>query len=118
MTPPTRKVRLALSALPAFLAAPLLAAGLSWSPPAQATIATDALASFQGLRLIDPLTVPSLPDMVVRAGLATLGTPSVWGGEHPAGRFDCIGLTQFVSPETPGLQLPRPARAPRRPRHA
>ncbi|MBO1111025.1 C40 family peptidase [Bordetella petrii] len=114
MTPPTRKVRLALSALPAILAAPLLAAGLSWSPPAQATIATDALASFQGLRLIDPLTVPSLPDMVVRAGLDTLGTPYVWGGEDPDGGFDCSGLTQFVYREIAGVELPRTARAQRR----
>ena len=113
MTPPTRKVRLALSALPTFLAAPLLAIGLSWSPAAHASIATDALASLAGLRLIDPLTVPTLPDMVVRAGLETLGTPYVWGGEDPEGGFDCSGLTQFVYREIAGLELPRTARAQR-----
>ncbi|MBO9357663.1 NlpC/P60 family protein 2 [Bordetella petrii] len=114
MTPPTRKVRPALSALPAFLAAPLLAIGLSWSPATHASIATDALATLQGLRLIDPLTVPSLSDMVVRAGLDTLGTPYVWGGEDPEGGFDCSGLTQFVYREIVGLELPRTARAQRR----
>ena len=114
MTPPTRKVRLALSAFPAFLAAPLLAIGLSWFPaPAYASIDTEALATLKGLRLVDPLTVPSLPDMVVRAGLDTLGTPYVWGGEDPDGGFDCSGLTQFVYREITGLELPRTARAQR-----
>jgi len=114
MTPPTRKVRLALSAFPAFLAAPLLAIGLSWYPaPAHASIDTEALASLTGLRLVDPLTVPTLSDMVVRAGLDTLGTPYVWGGEDPEGGFDCSGLTQFVYREIAGLELPRTARAQR-----
>lgn len=112
MTPPTRKVRPVLFAFPAFLAAPLLAIGLSWSP-AHASIDTEALATLKGLRLIDPLTVPTLPDMVVRAGLDTLGTPYVWGGEDPEGGFDCSGLTQFVYREIAGVELPRTARAQR-----
>lgn len=116
MTPPTRKVRPALSAFPAFLAAPLLALGLSWLPlsPAHALLSPEALASLKGLRLVDPLTVPSLSDMVVRAGLDTLGTPYVWGGEDPDGGFDCSGLTQFVYREIAGVELPRTAREQRR----
>ncbi|WP_026641277.1 C40 family peptidase [Bordetella petrii] len=111
MTPPTRKVR---PYLPSLLAAPLLAISLSWSPPAQASIVTDAIASLQGLRLFDPLTVPSLSEMVVRAGLDTLGTPYVWGGDDPEDGFDCSGLTQFVYREIAGVELPRTARAQRR----
>lgn len=64
--------------------------------------------------MVDPLTVPSLPDMVVRAGLDTLGTPYVWGGEDPESGFDCSGLTQFVYREITGLELPRTAREQRR----
>lgn len=114
MTPPTRKISQALSALPSFLAAPLLALGLSLSPTAHATNTLEAIASVQGLRLIDPLTVPSLPDMVVRAGLDAIGTPYVWGGEDPDAGFDCSGLTQFVYREITGMELPRTAREQRR----
>ncbi|MCD0502804.1 C40 family peptidase [Bordetella petrii] len=109
MTPPTRKVRLAL---PAFVAAPFLAISLAWSPPAHSSVLSEAVATLNGLRLIDPLTVPTLPDMVVRAGLDALGTPYVWGGDDIDG-FDCSGLTQFVYREIAGLELPRTARAQR-----
>jgi len=113
MTPPTRKISLNLSALPSFLAAPLLALGLSWLPTAHATNPIEAIASVQGLRMVDPFTVPSLPDMVVRAGLDAIGTPYVWGGEDPDAGFDCSGLTQFVYREITGMELPRTARAQR-----
>ncbi|CAM3994562.1 C40 family peptidase [Bordetella muralis] len=113
MTPPTRKVRPNLFVLPSFLAAPLLALGLSWLPTAHATKTPEAIASMQGLRLIDPLTVPSLSDMVVRAGLETIGTPYVWGGEDPNAGFDCSGLTQFIYREIVGVELPRTAREQR-----
>src|SRR5690606_37946109 len=102
-----------LSVFPSFLAAPLLALGLSWLPTPHASITPDAIASMQGLRLIDPLTVPSLSDMVVRAGLDTIGTPYVWGGDDPNDGFDCSGLTQFVYREIVGVDLPRTARAQR-----
>lgn len=114
MTPPTRKTRTARSLFSALISAPLLALGLSWSPPAQATIVADAIASVQGLRMIDALTVPSLPEMVVQAGLETIGTPYVWGGDDPEAGFDCSGLTQFVYREIAGMELPRTAREQRR----
>ena len=113
MTPPTRKNSLALSSIPAFLAAPLLALGLSWLPAAHANTPDDALASIQGLRLIDPLTVPSLSEMVARAGLEAIGSPYVWGGDDPNDGFDCSGLTTFVYREVTGIELPRTAREQR-----
>lgn len=114
MTPPARKKNsLTASALPAFLASPLLALGLSWFPAAHATPTPDAVASVQGLRLLDPQTVPSLPDMVVRAGLEAIGSPYVWGGDDPDDGFDCSGLTKFVYREIVGMELPRTAREQR-----
>jgi cell wall-associated NlpC family hydrolase len=74
----------------------------------------EAIASVQGLRLIDALTVPSLPEMVVQAGLEAIGTPYVWGGDDPEDGFDCSGLTQFVYREIVGVELPRTAREQRR----
>jgi cell wall-associated NlpC family hydrolase len=63
--------------------------------------------------MLDVLTVPSLPDMVVSAGLDAIGTPYVWGGDDPVDGFDCSGLTQFVFRETAGIDLPRTAREQR-----
>ncbi|MVW80563.1 C40 family peptidase [Bordetella sp. 02P26C-1] len=114
MTPPTRKARTARSLFTAFFSAPLLALGLSCSLPAHATIMAEAIPSVQGLRMVDALTVPSLPEMVVQAGLEAIGTPYVWGGEDPDAGFDCSGLTQFVYREIVGVELPRTAREQRR----
>lgn len=95
------------------LTAPLLALGLSIATPTIASPSHEAIASIQGLRMTDVLTVPSLPDMVVSAGLDAIGTPYVWGGDDPEDGFDCSGLTQFVFRETAGIDLPRTAREQR-----
>ena len=34
--------------------------------------------------------------VIVQAALRYLGIPYVWGGDSPAGGFDCSGLTQYV----------------------
>jgi len=115
MTPPTRKTR--IPALPlSLLTAPLLALGLLCSP-AHATVAPHALASLQGLRVVGEPTVPTLRDMVVRAGLDAIGTPYTWGGDDPQDGFDCSGLVLFVYREIAGMDLPRTARAQRKQGH-
>lgn len=45
---------------------------------------------------------------VVASALQHLGTPYVWGGESPAGGFDCSGLLQYVFGNV-GVELPRTA---------
>jgi len=45
--------------------------------------------------------------LAVRAALAQLGTPYLWGGEEPGG-FDCSGLVQFAYAAA-GVALPRMA---------
>jgi len=113
MTKQMPNSRSLFSALPALLTAPLLALGLSWSTPAVSSITPQAIASVHGLRMVDMPTVPSLPDMVVSAGLDTIGTPYVWGGNDPDNGFDCSGLTKFVFREIVGIDLPRTAREQR-----
>ena len=38
---------------------------------------------------------PSVSGQVLRRAHNALGTPYVWGGEHPGG-FDCSGLAQWA----------------------
>jgi cell wall-associated NlpC family hydrolase len=45
-------------------------------------------------------------DVLLRA-LGLVGTPYRYGGNTPAGGFDCSGLVGFVFREAAGLQLPR-----------
>ncbi len=114
MTPPTRKVRTTSSRFYAFLAAPLLALGLSWIPgTAQAAIGHEARPSLQGLKLAGEPTVPTLRERVVQAGLGAIGTPYSWGGNDPDEGFDCSGLVLFIYREIAGLELPRTARQQR-----
>lgn len=48
-------------------------------------------------------------DVLFRA-LALVGTPYRYGGNTPAGGFDCSGLVGYVFRESAGLSLPRSTR--------
>ena len=48
-------------------------------------------------------------DVLMRA-LGLVGTPYRYGGNSPAGGFDCSGLVQFVYLDSAGLRLPRSTR--------
>ncbi|MEW9623621.1 C40 family peptidase [Rhodanobacter geophilus] len=45
-------------------------------------------------------------DVLFRA-MALVGTPYHWGGNTPAGGFDCSGLVDYIYRSATGLQLPR-----------
>jgi cell wall-associated NlpC family hydrolase len=47
--------------------------------------------------------------VLIRA-LGLVGTPYRYGGNSPAGGFDCSGLVQFVFRDSAGLYLPRSTR--------
>jgi cell wall-associated NlpC family hydrolase len=55
------------------------------------------------------------PDSVAANGvlmraLGLVGTPYRYGGNSPAGGFDCSGLVQFVFHDSAGVRLPRSTR--------
>jgi len=47
--------------------------------------------------------------VLIRA-LGLVGTPYRYGGNSPAGGFDCSGLVQFVFLDSAGIRLPRSTR--------
>jgi cell wall-associated NlpC family hydrolase len=47
---------------------------------------------------------------VLMRALGLVGTPYSYGGNSPAGGFDCSGLVQFVFLDTTGVRLPRSTR--------
>jgi cell wall-associated NlpC family hydrolase len=47
--------------------------------------------------------------VLIRA-LGLVGTPYRYGGNTPAGGFDCSGLVQFVYRDAAGIRLPRSTR--------
>jgi cell wall-associated NlpC family hydrolase len=49
-------------------------------------------------------------EVLIRA-LGLVGTPYRYGGNTPAGGFDCSGLVDFVFLDAAGLRLPRGTRA-------
>jgi len=48
-------------------------------------------------------------DVLFRA-IGLVGTPYRWGGNTPAGGFDCSGLVDFIYRTATGIQLPRTSR--------
>ncbi len=48
-------------------------------------------------------------DILFRA-IGLVGTPYHWGGNTPAGGFDCSGLVDYIYRTAAGIQLPRTSR--------
>ena len=48
-------------------------------------------------------------DVLFRA-IGLVGTPYRWGGNTPAGGFDCSGLVDFIYRTSAGIKLPRTSR--------
>ncbi|AFC85640.1 C40 family peptidase [Frateuria aurantia] len=49
-------------------------------------------------------------DVLIRA-IGLVGTPYHWGGNTPAGGFDCSGLVNYIYRQSTGLALPRTSSA-------
>ncbi len=49
-------------------------------------------------------------DVLIRA-IGLVGTPYHWGGNTPAGGFDCSGLVNYIYRQSTGLVLPRTSSA-------
>jgi cell wall-associated NlpC family hydrolase len=94
-----------------WLAATLLAAALAGcsSTPERRTAAplpAAATLNFVDVAPDDPLRAN---DVLMRA-IGLVGTPYRWGGNTPAGGFDCSGLVGFVFLDAAQLALPRTTR--------
>lgn len=55
---------------------------------------------------LDPVTARNANDVLMRA-IGLVGTPYRYGGNTPAGGFDCSGLIGFVFRDSVGMSLPR-----------
>jgi len=68
-------------------------------------------AAAPALRVVDvaPADPVRANDVLMRA-LGLVGTPYRWGGNTPAGGFDCSGLVGFVFLDAARLALPRTTR--------
>lgn len=81
-----------------FLLAALLT-GCAGQPPAPQPIVQQPSAHFDS----------GAQDVLFRA-LGLVGTPYVYGGNTPAGGFDCSGLIGYVYRDAAGISLPRTTR--------
>lgn len=97
-TSPTRLARLALLAvLLALLAA--CASAPRRGGNTQSTLANEPARGPKG-------DIAAANDVLFRA-MALVGTPYRWGGNSPAGGFDCSGLVDYIYRHATGLELPR-----------
>lgn len=97
-TSPTRLARLAMLAV----AIALLAACAS--APRRSGTHQSALANEPARGPTGEIAAAN--DVLFRA-MALVGTPYRWGGNNPAGGFDCSGLVDYIYRNATGLQLPR-----------
>lgn len=56
-------------------------------------------------------TADATPNAIVFRAIALVGTPYRYGGNTPAGGFDCSGLVDYVYHDVAGIALPRTALA-------
>lgn len=80
----------------------VLAACSSAPPPRQANARPVRHEGYQ-----DPTAYSQRANDVLLRALGLVGTPYRYGGNTPAGGFDCSGLVGFVYRDAAGLQLPR-----------
>jgi len=86
----------ALALLAACASAPRRAASLSAT---ESALANEPARAPRG-------EIAAANDVLFRA-MALVGTPYHWGGNTPAGGFDCSGLVDYIYRNATGLQLPR-----------
>jgi cell wall-associated NlpC family hydrolase len=53
---------------------------------------------------------PAAANAVLMRAISLVGTPYRWGGDTPAGGFDCSGLVNYVYRDMLDLRLPRTSR--------
>lgn len=89
--------------------APLLALAACSSGPKRSD--APARVAAPAIRVVDvaPADPVRANDVLMRA-LGLVGTPYRWGGNTPAGGFDCSGLVGFVFRDAAQMALPRTTR--------
>ena len=68
-----------------------------------------AAASPRAWPTVQP-TDPAASNAVLMRAISLVGTPYQWGGNTPAGGFDCSGLVNYVYSDMLDLKLPRSSR--------
>ena len=104
--PPPRSWRVARPLLPGAMIL-LLAACASAPHRRESTYKTShsALADLPA-RAPSAASAGEANDILFRA-IALVGTPYHWGGNTPAGGFDCSGLVDYIYSTAAGIKLPR-----------
>ncbi|MEO8748135.1 MAG: C40 family peptidase, partial [Rhodanobacter sp.] len=116
---PSHSPRLTAAAKPAALPPLLLVAALGGllsacasSPARHEPTAKPAHSAWSRLppRAPSPASTSTANDILFRA-IGLVGTPYRWGGNTPAGGFDCSGLVDYIYRTEAAMQLPRTSRA-------